>query len=148
MKARHEHLNASTLPPAVESEERQMKRALLAGTLLWFLHLNLVYAIASLSCKWGWFAGKVAGLSTLVLFETIVTLLALLLMAYMVYLPWQRWRAYQAQRPSGNPRLLEDTEKGNHPLVAFIVMALNSFYLLFILASFVPFFALLPCGPL
>jgi hypothetical protein len=138
----------ATATQALENEERQMKRVLLASTLLWFLYLNLVYAIASLSCKWGWFAGKVAGLSTLVLFETIVTLLALLLMAYLVYLPWQRWRAYQAQRPPGNPHLLADTEKSNHPLVAFIALALNSFYLLFMLAAFVPIFSLLPCGPL
>jgi hypothetical protein len=148
MSARTKSLKA-TSSPAEESEKRQMKWTLLSGTLLWFAHLNLVYAIASLSCKWGWFAGKVAGLSTLVLFETIITIVALLLMAYLVYLPWQTWRHYQAEQPTQNPRLLEDTEeKGSHPLAAFIVMALNCFYLLFMLATFVPIFALLPCGPL
>jgi threonine/homoserine/homoserine lactone efflux protein len=79
------------------------------------------------------------------LVETMITILALLLMLLLIYLPWRDWRRFQSERPRDNPQLLEDTEKDRRPLVAFVTMLLNCFYLLFIVAAFVPIWALKPC---
>jgi hypothetical protein len=128
-----------------QHEERQTWRSLLFGILVWFLHQNIVYGLASLSCVWGRLSAKIGGMSTLQLVETLITLAAMLLMLYMIYLPWRDWRRFQSERPQDNPQLLEETEKDRRPLVAFITMLMNSFFLLFILASFVPIWALKPC---
>ncbi len=129
-----------------EHEERRMKVCLLGGIALWFVVLNTVYALPSLACKWDWFPFSVGPLSGLQVVQAMITLAAALLMGVLIYLPFQNWREYQTQQPPGNPHMLQDTEKGRQPLFAFIVMMANSFFLLFVVALFVPIFALRPCG--
>jgi hypothetical protein len=129
----------------IEREERQTWRSLLGGTLTWFLHQNIVYGLASLSCVWGRLSARIGGVSTLQVVETILTIIALLLMLFWIYLPWRDWQRFQSARPKDNPQMLEETEKDRRPLVAFITMLLNSLYLLFILAAFVPIWTLKPC---
>jgi len=131
--------------PYLKSDERPTWKSLFWGTAIWFLHQNLVYGLASLSCTWGRLSARIAGVSALQFVETAITLVALLLMLVMIYLPWREWRRFQSERPKDNPQMLEDTEKDRRPLVAFITMLLNGFYLLFIIAAFVPIWALKPC---
>jgi hypothetical protein len=132
--------------PRTDHDERQTWRSLLLGSVVWFVYLNLVYGVASLSCKWNWFAANQPGPSRLLLVETLLTLLALPLLLVFIYLPWRDWRRFQTKRPPDNPHLLEDTEKDRRPLVAFITMLLNGLYFLFALATLVPVFALSPCA--
>jgi hypothetical protein len=131
--------------PYLKSEERPTWKSLFWGTVIWFLHLNIAYGLASLSCVWGRLNARIGGISMLQLVETMITILALLLMLLLIYLPWRDWRRFQSERPRDNPQLLEDTEKDRRPLVAFVTMLLNCFYLLFIIAAFVPIWALKPC---
>lgn len=133
--------------PYLKSEERPTWKSLFWGTLVWFLHLNIVYGLASLSCKWGRLSATLGGVTTLQLVETFLTLIALVLMLLLIYLPWRDWQRFQSDRPRENPHMLEETERDRRPLVAFITMLLNGFYLLFILAAFVPIWALKPCVP-
>lgn len=127
-------------------EEGQTKVSLLLGILIWFLHLNVVYGLASLACKWGWFSATAGGISGLQLVETIITLIAMLLMLVTIYLPWRHWRSFQTEKPAKNPHLLRDTEKDQRSLLAFIIAMTNSLFLLFVIAAFVPIFALSACG--
>jgi hypothetical protein len=136
---------ATTSPPT-EHDGSHTRRNLLIGIIVWFVHLNVTYGLASLACRWGWFSLIVAGVSGIQLVETIITLITMSLMLFLIYLPWREWRGFQNQEPPANPHLLEDTEKDRRALVAFIVMLLNSFFFLFVVGLFVPIFALRPCG--
>jgi threonine/homoserine/homoserine lactone efflux protein len=133
--------------PHLKSDERPTWKSLFWGTVIWFLHQNIVYGLSSLSCTWGRLSARIGGVSTLQVVETIITIIALLLMSYLIFLPWRHWRSYQSARPQDNPQMLEETEKDRRPLVAFITMLLNTLYLLFILAAFVPIWTLKPCVP-
>lgn len=132
--------------PTHQIDDRTTRRSLLAGIVVWFLHQNIIYAMPSLSCKWDWLSSAIAGTTGLVLFEALITLVAVGLMAYLIYVPYRNWRAFQTEKRAGNPRMLEDTEKDRRPLVAFIAMGLNLFFILFMIATFVPVFALNACG--
>ena len=138
-------MNAPTTQ-ITRSDERQTWLALLLGVVIWFLHQNAVYALNSVSCVWGWFTFTIAGVGGLVFVEAIITLIAMALMLIMLYLPWRNWRRFQTDKPSDNPHLLQDTENDRRPLLAFVVMLLNGFFLLFIFSSLVPIFALSPCS--
>jgi uncharacterized membrane protein len=127
-------------------EEQQTQRSLFLGILVWFLHLNILNALISVSCKWGGLTFPVGGLSGLQFAEAILTLIAIVAMLYLVYLPWRQWRSFQTEKPTTNPEALEDTEKNRPPLVAFIAMLLNGFFILYILATFLPTFVLKACG--
>jgi hypothetical protein len=131
--------------PHLKSDERPTWKSLFWGTAIWVLHQNIVYGLASLSCMWGRLSARIGEATTLQVVETIITAVALLLMLFMIYLPWRDWQRFQSEQPKENRQMLEDTEKDRRPLVAFITMSLNSFYLLFILAAFVPIWALKPC---
>ena len=126
--------------------ERRTRRSLFLGITIWFLHLNILNALTSVSCKWGWLTFPVGALSGLQFVEMIISLIVLLAMLYLTYLPWREWQMFQSEKPTRNPQMLKDTEDDNRPLIAFIVMLLNSFLLLFVIATFVPILALKACG--
>ena len=128
--------------------DRQTGISLFAGFAIWFAHQNLYYGLTSVACKWGWFPFTVGSLAGLQVVQISITIIAVISMTIVIYLPWRSWRRYQTERPLHNPQLLHDTEKDRPPLVAFVVMGLNSFFLLFLLASFVPIFSFIACGHL
>ena len=129
-----------------EPNEQQTRWSLFLGITIWFLHMNLLNALISVSCKWGWFTFPVAGLSGLQLVEMIISLIAILAMLFMIYLAWRYWRSFQTEKPTDNPQLLQNTEEDRRPLLAFIAMLLNVFFLLFVIGTFVAIFALKACG--
>jgi hypothetical protein len=131
--------------PVQENKERTWP-SLLLGPLIWFLHLNTFYAVASLSCKWRLMSLSIAGLPGLQLVEAIVSLLTLVLLARLIIVPWRNWRRFQTEQPPENPRMLQDTEKDWRPLVAFVALLLNSGFFVFVVATFVPVLALNPCA--
>jgi threonine/homoserine/homoserine lactone efflux protein len=137
-------MDISTAQPT-QYDGRRTSRSFFLGIAIWFLDQNIIYALPSLACKWNWFPFSIAGLSGLQVVELIFTLITLALMSILIYLPWRNWRSFQSERPPENPEMLQDTEKDRRPLDAFIVMGLNSFFLLFTIASFVPIFALNAC---
>jgi hypothetical protein len=139
-------MTTTTALPA-EYEQRQTRDSLVFGIVLWFVHLNVVYALASLACTRGWFSFSVGPMSGLQVVETIISALTVPLMLLLIYLPWRAWRRFQTEVPRFNPHLLLDTEKERPALVAFVVMLLNSSFLLFVFASFVPMLALSVCRP-
>ena len=134
------------MPTVTKAEEQQTRKSLFLGITIWFLHLNILNALISVSCKWGGLTFPVGGLSGLQFVEGIITMITVLVMLYLIYLPWRQWRSFQKEKPTGNPRLLEQTEEDRPPLVAFIAMALNGFLALYIIVTFVPAFALKACG--
>jgi len=137
---------ATTTPPPTEHDASEIRQSLLLGIIVWFVHLNLVYNLASLACTWSWLAFTIVGISGLQLVETIITLLTMPLMLFLIYRPWRAWRRFQTQAPPANPHMLEDTEKDSRSLAACIIMLLNSLLFLFVIAWFVPIFALRSCG--
>jgi hypothetical protein len=129
-----------------EPNEQQIQWSLFSGITIWFLHLNIVNALISVSCKWGWLTFPVSGLSGLQFAEAILSLVALLLILFVIYLPWRYWRSFQTEKPTENSQLLQETEHDRRPLLAFIAMLLNGFFFLFVIGTFVPMFALKACG--
>lgn len=129
-----------------QAEEQQTRKSLFLGILVWFLHLNILNALISVACKWGGPTFPVGGLSGLQFLELVITLITIALMVYFIYLPWRQWRSFQTRQPSKNPKMLQETEEDRPPLVAFIAMALNGFFALYILATFIPAIALQACG--
>jgi hypothetical protein len=140
--------DAHTPPPAttLSPSERPTWRSLLAGSLVWFIHLNASYELASVACKWGQLSSTVAGVPALSVVEAGLTAAAALLLLAFIYLPWRDWRQYQSAPPKRNPHLLRETEQDRRPLAAFVTMLLNSTYLLFAIGVFVLIAALRPCA--
>src|SRR5919206_4565397 len=128
-----------------QAEEQLTRRSLFLGITIWFLHLNILNALISVSCKWGGLTFPVGSLSWLQILEAVITLITVLGMLYLVYLPWQNWRSLQTEKPPSNPQLMEDTEEKRQSLMAFIALALNGFLTLYIIATFVPMFFLKAC---
>ncbi len=129
-----------------EPNEQQTKWSLFLGITIWFLHLNVLNALVSVSCKWGGLTFPVGGLSGLQFVEGIISLITILAMLFLIYLAWRQWRSFQTQKPTTNPDLLYETEEYRRPLMAFIAMLLNSFLALYIMATLVPMFFLKACG--
>jgi MFS family permease len=120
-----------------KADDRFTGWSLILGISIWFADLNTVYALPSLACQWGWFPFTIAGIPSLVFIEAVITLIALLLISFLIYLPWKNWRKFQTDKSLENPKMLKDTEKDRRSLLAFVAMLMNSFFLLFIIASFV-----------
>ncbi len=131
---------------ADKTSNRLARWSLVLGITLWFVDLNTVYALPSLACEWNWLAFMILGIPGLVFVEAAITLVSMLLMLVMIYLPWRNWRAFQTEKPTDNPQLLQDTERDRRPLMAFVAMLANSFFLLFMIATLVPLFALNVCA--
>jgi hypothetical protein len=129
-----------------EPNEQQTKWSLFLGIAIWLLHLLLLDALISVSCKWSWLTFPIAGLSGLQFVELIISLIALLAMLLLIYLPWRYWQSFQTEKPTSNPQLLQETEEDRRPLLASIAMSLNGLLFLFVIATFVPMFALNACG--
>ncbi len=121
--------------------------SLFLGITIWFLHLNTLNALTSVSCNWGWFSSSIAGMPGLRFVQLIITLVAIVLMLLFIYLPFRIWRRSLTEKPTDAPHLLQDTEKDRRPMIAFIAMLLNCLFFLFVIASLVPMFALNACSP-
>ena len=129
-----------------KTDEQKTQWSLVFGITIWFLHLNTLNALTSLSCKWGWLAITIAGMSGLKFVQLLITLVASSLLLVMIYLPWRNWRQFQTDKSIANSQLVQNTDKDRRPLLAAVAMLLNSFLFLFELAFFVPLFALNACG--
>jgi|tagenome__1003787_1003787.scaffolds.fasta_scaffold19166589_2 hypothetical protein len=130
-----------------ERDVQQTTRSLVFGIALWFVDLNVVYALPSLACRWGWFSFSIAGLSGLQVVEALISLVTIVVMLQVIYQPGRVWRTLQSEDPVSNAHLLQDTDKDRLALVACVVMLLNSAFLLFLISSFVPILALSACRP-
>jgi threonine/homoserine/homoserine lactone efflux protein len=137
-------MNSST-PTQTEQVNRDNRRSLLLGIVVWFLHQNIIYGLTSLSCTWSWLPFTFGGISGMKVIETLITLIALLVIGYLIYVTYGTWRSSQTRKPGENPKLMQDTEKERRPFSAFVVMGMNAFFFLFILATFVNIFTLNPC---
>lgn len=129
-----------------KAEEQQTRRSLFLGITIWFLHLNILNALISVSCKWGGLTFPVGWLSGLQILEVVISLITILVMFYFVYLPWQLWRRFQTEKPKNNPQIMKNTEEKRQALMALMAMALNGFFILYIIATLVAFLALKACG--
>jgi hypothetical protein len=126
--------------------EKQAQWSLFLGIATWFLHLNIVNALISVSCKWGGLTAPAGSLSWLQLVSAIITLITVIAMLFLIYLPWRQWHSFQSETPPTNPEMLQDTEKYRRSMMGFVVMALNGFLTLYVIATFVPTFSLKACG--
>jgi uncharacterized membrane protein len=126
--------------------ESQVRWSLFSGIAVWFVHLVVLDALISVSCKWGGLTVPVGPFSGLQFAEAVINFISVLAMLFLIYLPWRQWRTFQSENPVRNDDLLQDTEKFRRPLMAFIAMLLNMFILIYMIATFVPVFALKTCG--
>jgi hypothetical protein len=131
-----------THSPALQHSDRQTILSLIAGTVIWFLHLNIVYPLTSVACKWEWFPFTDAGMTGLRTVQLVITFIAAVLIFVTIYLPWRSWRRFQTDAQ----HIMSQTEKDRRPLLAFITMALNMFLLAFVVTSMVPTLVLSPCS--
>jgi hypothetical protein len=130
--------NRSQIP---QTNHRQIWLSLLFGFIVWFVYLNIVYPLTSLTCRWGWFPFNILGLPGLRFIQMVITVIALLLIARMIYLPWRNWKRIEASEEDK----FYQTAKDPHSLMMLVSMLLNTLFGLFIIVSFVPMFALNPC---
>ncbi len=128
------------------ANQQQNHRALFLGMLVWFLHLIILDALTSVACEWHWLTNQIAGIDELQFVEMGIGLISLVIIAYLIYQGWRNWRSLQSRPPMQNPRMLEDTMQDRGAFLAFVSMMLNVFFLLFILATFVPMFSFVACG--
>lgn len=129
-----------------EAEEQQTWWSMFLGILVWFLYQNTVNALASLSCSWNWLRFEFAGLPGVQVVGLLIGIAALAAMTSLIYLPWRNWRRFQTEQPPRNPQMLEETEHDRRPLMAFVAMLLNGFFLLFVVATLVSTLVLHGCG--
>ena len=135
--------------PAIDlskPSEQQTLWSLFLGIAVWFLHLNIVNALISVSCKWGGLTVPVNQLSGLQLVSVLITLITLGAMSFLIYLPWRNWRSFQTETPPQNPDMMRDTEVYRRSMMAFIALGLNGFLALYVLATLVPMLSLKACG--
>jgi hypothetical protein len=137
---------ASTSQPvhsqSVQRSDKQTILSLIAGAVIWFLHLNIVYPLTSVACKWEWFPFTDAGMTGLRTVQLVITFVAAVLIFITIYLPWRNWRRFQTDAQ----HVMSQTENDRRPLLAFITMGLNMFLLAFVLTSVVPILMLSPCS--
>jgi len=124
-------------------KNRNNWRGLLAGVVVWFLHLNIVNALTSLTCVWGWFPFTIAGVIGLRFIHIIVSLVAGLVFTSIIVLSWRNWHSLQADSPQD---AMETTETDRRPFIAFVTMLLNVLFLVYALASLVMVIVLPPCA--
>ena len=127
---------------SLQRSDRQTLLSLIAGAVIWFLHLNIVYPLTSVACKWEWFPFNEAGMTSMRTIQLVITFVAAVLIFITIYLPWHQWRGFQTDRQ----HMLSQTEKDRRPLLAFITMAMNMFLLAFVVTSVVPILVLSPCS--
>jgi len=121
--------------------DRRTWQCFLFGIVVWFLDLNVVYPLTSVSCHWGWFPFTIAGIPGLRFIQLVVTVSAAILLLIFIYLSWRNWHPFQRK-----PQLpMTQTEADRRPLIAYVVMLLNCLFLLFVLASAVSIVTLTPC---
>ena len=129
-----------------QPSEQQVRWSFFLGILIWFLHLNIVNALISVSCKWGGLTVPVGSLSGMQILAAVLTLIVVLALLFLIFLSWRQWRSFQTEKPIQNPDMLRDTELYWRPLMAFIAMMLNGFLLLYSIAVFIPMLSLKACG--
>src|SRR5512147_1739487 len=112
--------------PAIDlskPSDKQTQFSIFLGITIWFLHLNIVNALISVSCKWGGLTAPVGGLAVLQILSAVISVISLLLLGFFIYLPWRHWRSFQTEQPPSNPEMLQDTEKYRRSLMAFVAMS-------------------------
>src|SRR5436190_22720545 len=114
-----ELMNMPTIDLSKPSEQ-QTQWSLILGITIWFLHLNIVNALISVSCKWGGLTAPIGGLSGLQFVEALITLITIVVMLFLIYLPWRNWQSFQTEKSMTNPDMLRDTEEYRRSLMAFI----------------------------
>jgi len=129
---------------ATSVKDRSTWLSLLAGVVIWFLHLNTINALTSLTCEWGWFPFTIAGIAGLRFIHIVVSLIAALGIAAIIVLSWRGWRNWQAAQADAQHTLVQ-TGADRHPLMAFVTMLLNGLFLVYVLASLVMVLVLNPC---
>ncbi len=115
----------------------QLWFSLVAGTIVWMLHLMIVYPLTSLTCEWGWFPFMVGALSGLQVIQLVVTVIAAVITIVAGYF------AFQSRRRLGNGGM-PDTSR--HRFMAWLGLALNIMFTALIVISVIPILTLPPCG--
>jgi small-conductance mechanosensitive channel len=115
---------------------------LLVGSAVWAVHLMVVYPLASLTCRWGWF-GTTEADAQLRIVQTVATLVAAGLIAWFGYVAFQTWLQ---SRHAGHTELSE-AETARITMQAFVTLLLNALYFLIILIMLAPIFVLPLCRP-
>ncbi len=129
-----------------KTDNRWTRWGLFVGIFIWFVDLNTVYALPSLACTWNWFRFTIAGIPGLVIIEALISLISIVLLLLMIRVSWQIWRKRQVAKLTAESGILQDTEKDRSALMAFVGLLSNGFFVLFIIATFVPMIALNACA--
>ncbi len=115
----------------------QLWFSLVAGTVVWALHLMIVYPLTSLTCEWGWFpftVGTLTGLQVVQIVATVISGLITLIAGVFAF--------------RNRQHLMNDDslEINRHRFMAELGLALNIIFTALIVISLVPIFLLPPCG--
>jgi len=73
--------------------------------------------------------------------QIVLATVALVLIAFFVYLPWRNWRRLEA----GQDDKIYQSANDRRSLIAFLTIGLNLFFLVFVVATFVPMLAINSC---
>lgn len=133
-------VNDTTIRKDNGGNRRQIGLSLLAGPLVWALHMSVVYPVTSLACAWDWFPGTLAGMPGLQAFQLFVTIIAALVVAAAGFSAWANWRRLRADVPDDEP------ETALSPFGAFLGVLSNALFFVAIILSVVPIFTLSPCA--
>ncbi len=115
----------------------QLWFSLVAGTVVWVIHLMIVYPLTSLTCEWGWFPFTVGPLTGLQVVQIVVTVISgLITVVAGVF-------AYRNRQRLMND---ESLEVNRHRFMSELGFALNVIFTALIVISLVPILVLPQCG--
>jgi len=115
----------------------QLWFSLATSTISWIVHLMVVYSLTSLSCEWGWFPFEVGELAGLQVIQLFVTLIATAITLFAGFLAYRNHRRIAAN---------EVINADRHHFMAYLGIALSTFYTALIVISLIPILSLSPCA--
>lgn len=119
----------------------QLWSTLVAGPLIWSVHLVASYALVSVACQWGFLQSELLGITGLRLVLLVFTAIAALVVLYTGYLAYGNWRDIH-----DNQRNDEKLENDRYHFMVYSAVILNGLFFAILLVSLAPVVFLNLCG--
>jgi hypothetical protein len=113
------------------------------ATVIWILHLSIVYALQSVSCHWGFLQFSLLGVNALRLALLLLTVLSAVGVAFGGWIAYKNYRSILDRR--GDKNVGEPT--GRFLFMSQAGFLLAGLFMLSIIFSLVPIILLEPCSP-
>jgi hypothetical protein len=121
--------------------ERWLWFGVIAGPVLWAMHLPLAYAIQTISCQWGFLQFGIFGLNALALVIAALTIVFVLVIIYASFVAYGYWRRFRDDTDG-----LNKPEYGRFRFMAYAGVGLGLLFASTTLLKLVPVIVLPICA--